>query len=545
MPGILLLSGPIGAGKTELADRLEKRDGFRRVRTSQLLTKRIQETGRSTLRRDELQSFSDHLDAETDHRWVFDSFEREAEKSANRWMIVDSIRKPRQILPFRSHYNWRVTHIHLTAPPAVLKERFEQRSRSLDQGISYQAATGHAVESFESELRHEADLVIDSSLCDADDVYVRAAGLLGIFAPPSERLVDVLIGGQYGSEGKGQIAAYLAREYDVLVRVGGPNAGHRVSSESGEFTYHHLPSGCRDTNARVFIGAGAVVNPKKLIQEIDGTGIDRKRIVIDQNVMTISDEDIKAEGELNANISSTGQGVGLASARKISARGKSTMVLAGQHPLLKDLAGSVLDELETAYARGDRIFLEGTQGSALSLHHGFYPYVTSRDTNVAGCLAEAGISPTRVRRVVMVVRSYPIRVANPPGEGKTSGPLKREITAEIIADRAGLDAIKLRKAEVTSTTGRPRRFGEFDWSLLRRSCSLNAPTDIAFTFADYIKIRNRLAFRFEQLTRDTIEFLEEVERVAQAPISLINCRFDQRSVIDRRNWGIGQRFWMK
>jgi adenylosuccinate synthase len=145
----------------------------------------------------------------------------------------------------------------------------------------------------------------------------------------------------------------------------------------------------------------------------------------------------------------------------------------------------------------------------------------------------------------MVVRSYPIRVGNPSAKGKISGPLKREISWDTIAERSGLDAAKLKEAEVTSTTGRPRRVGEFDWTLFRRSCALNAPTDIAFTFADYLRINNRRAFRFEQLTRDTIEFIEELERVAQAPVSLINCRFDQRSVIDRRNWGAVRRMKAK
>lgn len=99
-----------------------------------------------------------------------------------------------------------------------------------------------------------------------------------------------------------------------------------------------------------------------------------------------------------------------------------------------------------------------------------------------------------------------------------------------------MDAKKLRQAEITSTTGRNRRVGEFDWALFRLSCALNAPTDIILTFADYISKDNQDARRFEQLTAETIEFIEELERVAHSPVSLINTRFDQRSVIDRRNW---------
>jgi adenylosuccinate synthase len=95
---------------------------------------------------------------------------------------------------------------------------------------------------------------------------------------------------------------------------------------------------------------------------------------------------------------------------------------------------------------------------------------------------------------------------------------------------------ELEKTERTSTTNRERRIAEFDWSLLRRASSLNGPTDIALTFADYLSIKNRAARRFEQLSEPTIHFIEEIERVASAPVSLIATRFNFRSIIDRRNW---------
>lgn len=104
--------------------------------------------------------------------------------------------------------------------------------------------------------------------------------------------------------------------------------------------------------------------------------------------------------------------------------------------------------------------LEGTQGTGLSLYHGPYPYVTSRDTTVAGCLADAGISPSRVRKVIMVCRTYPIRVESP--SGKTSGPMSREIDWKEVSRRSGVPESELREAEVTSTTKRKRRVSEFD-----------------------------------------------------------------------------------
>ncbi len=190
--------------------------------------------------------------------------------------------------------------------------------------------------------------------------------------------------------------------------------------------------------------------------------------------------------------------------------------------------------LDDAFSSGSRILLEGTQGTGLSLHHGEYPFVTSRDTTVSGCLAEAGIAPSRVRKIVMVCRTYPIRVQSP--ENGTSGTLANELDWEEIARRSGLRAGELRSAEKTSTTKRDRRVGEFDWALLRRAASLNGPTDVALSFVDYIDANNKNARRFEQLTEDTIHFVEEVERVAAAPVSLITTRFHSRSIIDRRRW---------
>ncbi|MBO6636321.1 MAG: adenylosuccinate synthetase [Parvibaculum sp.] len=199
--------------------------------------------------------------------------------------------------------------------------------------------------------------------------------------------------------------------------------------------------------------------------------------------------------------------------------------------------------MEEAYRRGDSILLEGTQGSGLSLFHGLYPHVTSRDTNVAGCLAEAGISPSRVRKILMVVRYTPIRVANSVN-GNTSGLLKHEVTFEEVADQAGIDANEVKESEKTSTTRRDRRVGWFEWEQFRKACALNAPTDIVLTFADYISAENRSARRFDQLPGKTIKFIEELETVAQAPVSLVNIRFpreaserfDLRTLIDRRNW---------
>ena len=210
--------------------------------------------------------------------------------------------------------------------------------------------------------------------------------------------------------------------------------------------------------------------------------------------------------------------------------------LARDVDLLKPFIAPAHEVLADAYAGGARILLEGTQGTALSLYHGNYPHVTSRDTTAAGCLAEMGISPTRVRRVIMVCRTYPIRVQSPTAKGKTSGPMSQVTNWKEIARRSGIPLAELRRVEKGSVSKKQRRVGEFDWELLRRAAEINGATDIALTFVDYLDIENRNARRFDQLRPDTIRFIEEVERVAGAPVSLISTRFHVRSVIDRRAW---------
>jgi adenylosuccinate synthase len=111
-----------------------------------------------------------------------------------------------------------------------------------------------------------------------------------------------------------------------------------------------------------------------------------------------------------------------------------------------------------------------------------------------------------------------------------------EISWADVAKRSGIPIEELERNERTTTTDRRRRVSEFDWDLFQRAVTLNAPTDVALTFADYITIKNRNANRFEQLSAETINFIEELQCVASAPVSLISARFDSRSIIDRRAW---------
>ena len=195
-------------------------------------------------------------------------------------------------------------------------------------------------------------------------------------------------------------------------------------------------------------------------------------------------------------------------------------------PYVRDAATVLYD----ARHRGGRIFIEGTQGTGLSILHGSYPHVTSRDTTVSTLLAEVGVPPQLLRKVIAAFRTYPIRV------GGESGPMGREITWADVAQRSGLPAEELSAAELGSVSGNPRRVAEFSWAQLQRSAWLNGATDLALTFADYLDAKNRAARRFEQLSPETTEFISEMETVAGARVSLISVGFDGHAPIDRRLW---------
>lgn len=419
--------------------------------------------------------------------------------------LVDEIRT--------SFSRFATVHIHLAPGPAAARPRG--------------ASPGDGRTAAQALLAARADAVISAQRCSPGDILARAAARLQPARRNTTSYVDVIVGGQYGSEGKGQVAAYLAKEYDLLVRVGGPNAGHRVPGIRDP--YHHLPSGTNRSSAKLAIGPGSAIDVKGLHKEISRNRVEHGRLTIDPHAVIIEQSDIEAERRmLEKSIGSTAQGVGWAASRKMR-RGKDVK-LARDIADLQPYCRPTLEVLEDAVTHGRRIMLEGTQGTGLSIHHGHYRHVTSRDTTASGCLADAGINPLLVRRVVMVARTYPIRV------GGNSGPMSQETEFSEISRRSGKDLDEIEKTEIGSTTGRPRRVGEFDWDLIRRAALLNGATDVALTFADYISVKNGGAHRLEQLTPETIGMVEEVERVAEARVSLIATGFSPRSIIDRREW---------
>lgn len=345
------------------------------------------------------------------------------------------------------------------------------------------------------------------------------------------RKVDVVVGGQWGSEGKGNIANFLSTEYATLMRVGGPNAGHYVLDDDGQKYCHRLlPSGSRRFHKpRILIGPGATLSLDLLLKEIrECDAFDR--VTIHPQAAMISHADIEREQKLIKEIGSTGQGVGQCAARRILRNG--TLAMAKDYPELERFVGDTTAILEKLLTYDVPVLLEGTQGTALSLYHGSYPHVTSRDTSVAGTCAEAGIAPTNVNRVFMVLRTHPIRVGT--GGPGVSGPMSGETNWDSVASKAGLDPEWLADHERGSVSKVTRRVADFDFEQARRSAFINGATDIALTFADYLDPANSEARSFDDLTPHTQAFVEEIENRLSVPVSLISVGFFPNCIIDRR-----------
>jgi adenylosuccinate synthase len=340
--------------------------------------------------------------------------------------------------------------------------------------------------------------------------------------------VTVVVGGQYGSEGKGKIVAYLAKRDDVaaVVRCGGPNAGHSFEWRGTKYSLRQIPSGLINPETRLYLAPGSVVNPAVLLEEIDKYKVERGRVRIDPCSAVVTDQEISAEKylKLRERIGSTLSGTGATTAKKVLRH--EGLRLARDVRELDDLLGDVALELNELLSQGKRVFVEGTQGFGLSLYHGgHYPYATSRDVSASGVLSEAGIGPLHVDEIIMVIRTFPIRVAG------DSGPLPNEISWGDLSRESGYP---FPVEEYGAVTGRLRRVARFDASIVRRAATVNRPTQIALTGADYLDYANSNARAFDDLTAPTKDFITNLEGSLDLQVTLIGTGPDLTNIVDRR-----------
>jgi adenylosuccinate synthase len=342
--------------------------------------------------------------------------------------------------------------------------------------------------------------------------------------------LTVVVGGQYGSEGKGKMVSHLALQGAApcaVVRCGGSNAGHTAEGPLGRALLRQLPSGAVDPSCQLFLAAGMQLEPETLRQEMDLLGVDGSRLRIDRGAMIIEDCDRADERsqQLFDRIGSTLTGTGAALARKVLR--DPSVRRAADVAQLTPFLGDVPKEVSKLLDRGTHVIVEGTQGAGLSLHHGPFPYTTGRDTTASAFLSEAGLPPTRVSDVVMILRTYPIRVGGP------SGPLWEEIGWEEIAARSGYPTAL---AEYTTVTGRLRRVGEFDWNLAAQAIRLNGPTSLALHGVDYLNHGDLGARSWDHLSAGTKRFVDELETRLGVPVRYIFTGPDGTDLIDRGTW---------
>ncbi|MGA2185789.1 MAG: adenylosuccinate synthetase [Bryobacteraceae bacterium] len=322
--------------------------------------------------------------------------------------------------------------------------------------------------------------------------------------------VWVVVGGQFGSEGKGKISAIitLQEQIDVCIRCGGPNSGHSFQGQNGEMVLlRQLPTGFVRPQTRLLIPAGGLVDLEVLRSEIAALGLDARRVGVDRNAMVITPDDRDQERRLGLGerLSSTLCGVGSAVARRVLRSGNVDLAAnaAMSNEWLRPFLTDVSAESNLAVDRGKKVLIEGTQGSGLSLYHtSHYPKATSRDTNAAGFLSEVGLSPRLVSEIVVVFRTFPIRVA-----GAQAGPLHEELTWEQLQAESR-SPVPLH--EYTSVTHKLRRLGRFDWDAASRALMLNRPTRLALNFVDYLGFENRGTSRLAELTNCAQRFIDRL-----------------------------------
>jgi adenylosuccinate synthase len=365
----------------------------------------------------------------------------------------------------------------------------------------------------------------------------------------------VVVGAQWGDEGKGKIVDVLASEADVIARYqGGANAGHTVNVGGEEFILHQIPSGILHEGKRCLLGNGVVLDIEQFFAELDGLearGIDAEsRVGVSGRAHLLLEyhkrlDQVSELARGAGQIGTTRKGIGPAYEDKVARRGirvadlrvadrareliheaatraNERLVAAGAEPVdpvkIADQVLAVRDrllpmvtdvgrEIMRSLAEGRRILLEGAQGALLDIDHGTYPYVTSSTTTAAGAATGTGIGPTVIDAALGVVKAYTTRVGSGPLPSEIHGPLG--------------DRLRELGGEYGATTGRPRRCGWFDAVVVRYAARINGLTGLALTKLDVLdsldEIRIATGYRIEDVVLDDfpddLTLLSKVEPV--------------------------------
>jgi len=348
-------------------------------------------------------------------------------------------------------------------------------------------------------------------------------------------MVTVVVGTQWGDEGKGKVIDYLADGMDIIARYqGGGNAGHTVVINGRQFIFHLVPSGILYPGKECVIGNGVVVDPVSLFEEIEyleknGISVEGRLFIAENAHMTLpyhkTLDQIEDRFRGRGNLGTTGRGIGTTYADKFNRIGirvidfleqdifreKLRIALELKNYLFKEYYKEQMLSIEKIYdetlkyrdrmkkmarnvtlyltdeiKRGKKILAEGAQGTFLDIDFGTYPYVTASNTIAGGACTGLGLSPKKIERIIGVVKSYTTRVG--------MGPFPTELKGE--------EGENLRKTgnEYGATTGRPRRCGWFDAVLIRFACTVNGLDELIMTKLDVLsglkRIKIGVAYEF-------------------------------------------------
>ncbi|GIU71000.1 MAG: adenylosuccinate synthetase [Candidatus Nitrosocaldaceae archaeon] len=332
---------------------------------------------------------------------------------------------------------------------------------------------------------------------------------------------NVIVGGFFGDEGKGKVIAYLALKDkpDIAVRGGvGPNAGHTFVINGNVHKVRMVPSALANPTTRLMIGAGVLVNPQVFLDEINRYNL-KDRIYIDRHAGIITSKHIERDSanDLKGRIGTTGSGSGPANAD----RALRILPLAKDVKELSIYLDDVSSKINDLLDNDGKLLVEGTQGTFLSLYHGTYPYVTSKDVTASAICSDIGLGPKRVDEVTIVFKAYVTRV----GEGELEGELSRE------------EAEKRGWLEIATVTGRVRRAAPFNFKLAEKAIRLNSATQIALTKLDIVFPECSKIKDYDKLSDRAKEFIEEIEDRLGLRVTLIGTGEDVYDMIDRRDIG--------
>ncbi|MFH1055253.1 MAG: adenylosuccinate synthetase [Candidatus Altiarchaeota archaeon] len=356
-------------------------------------------------------------------------------------------------------------------------------------------------------------------------------------------MVSIVVGGHYGDEGKGKVVSYLALKDNptCIARAGvGPNAGHTVWHEGKKYGLRMISCGFVNPKSKIFIGAGVLVDIKRLTDEVELTST-KGRVFVDKRCIVIDEEHKAADaGEGSKKIGTTGSGCGPANAARVNRVAKQ----AKDYPELRQYITDVAETVNDAIDAGEEVIIEASQGFGLSLYFGNYPYVTSKDTSASSAAADIGVGPTRVDEVYVIYKAYMSRVG--------ADPFIHYLTDEEVKDsKVWSDALKRAEAagfqgttnekiasyfkEVGTVTGRPRKIGSFDFKLARYSARVNGATQICVTCLDKLFPECAGVRDIRKLSKDARSHVREIEDKVGVKVTLISTGPDVYDVIDLRD----------